>query len=70
MYTQQMDVSLAEVATFAKYLSGTATNVTVQAARLGSRSAVVTKVGEDAFGPFPRQALELGTEFGDRQARP
>jgi 5-dehydro-2-deoxygluconokinase len=58
LYPQQTGVSLAEVATFAKYLGGTATNVAVQAARLGSRAAVVTKVGEDGFGPFVRQALE------------
>lgn len=58
LYPQQMGVSLAEVATFAKYLGGSATNVAVQAARLGSRSAVVTKVGDEGFGPFVRQALE------------
>ena len=28
------------------------------AARLGARSAVVTKVGDDPFGPFVREALE------------
>jgi len=61
LYPQQTGVSLAEVATFAKYLGGTATNVAVQAARLGSRSAVVTKVGDEGFGPFVRDAL---TRFG------
>lgn len=49
---------LAEVETFAKSLGGTATNVAVQAALLGSRSAVVTKVGDDGFGPYVRSALE------------
>lgn len=58
LYPQQIGVPLAEVKTFAKYLGGTATNVAVQAARLGSRAAVVTKVGDDGFGPFVRQALE------------
>ncbi|HLH64804.1 MAG TPA: 5-dehydro-2-deoxygluconokinase [Solirubrobacteraceae bacterium] len=58
LYPQQSGVPLAEVATFAKYLGGTATNVAVQAARLGSRAAVVTKVGDDPFGPFVRAALE------------
>ena len=58
LYPQQIDVPLAEVETFAKYLGGTATNVAVQAARLGSRTAVVTKVGADGFGPFVRQALQ------------
>jgi 5-dehydro-2-deoxygluconokinase len=57
LYPQQIGVTLAEVQTFAKYLGGTATNVAVQAARLGSRSAIVTKVGADGFGPFVRAAL-------------
>lgn len=58
LYPQQIGVTLAEVQTFAKYLGGSATNVAVQAARLGSRAALVTKVGDDAFGPFVRAALE------------
>jgi 5-dehydro-2-deoxygluconokinase len=57
LYPQQSGVSLADVETFAKYLGGSATNVAVQAARLGSSSAVVTKVGDDPFGPFVRDAL-------------
>ncbi len=48
---------LADVRTFAKSLGGTATNVAVAAARLGVRSAVVTKVGADPFGAYVRQAL-------------
>jgi 5-dehydro-2-deoxygluconokinase len=32
--------------------------VAVAAARLGARSAVITKVGDDPFGPFVREALE------------
>jgi 5-dehydro-2-deoxygluconokinase len=58
LYPQQIGVSLAEVETFAKYLGGSATNVAVQAALLGSRAAVVTKVGDDPFGPYVRAALE------------
>lgn len=57
LYPQQIGVPLAEVTSFAKYLGGSATNVAVQAARLGSRAAVVTKVGDDGFGPFVREAL-------------
>jgi 5-dehydro-2-deoxygluconokinase len=48
---------LAGVRTFGKFLGGTATNVAVAAARLGRRSAVLTKVGDDGFGPFVRSAL-------------
>jgi 5-dehydro-2-deoxygluconokinase len=39
-------------------LGGSPTNVAVAAARLGRRSAVITKVGDDAFGPYVREALE------------
>ncbi len=61
LYPEQIGVSLAEVKTFAKSLGGSATNVAVAAARLGHRSAVITKVGEDGFGPYIRTALE---QFG------
>jgi 5-dehydro-2-deoxygluconokinase len=57
LYPQQIGVSLADVQTFAKSLGGSPTNVAVQAARLGTRAAVVTKVGDDPFGPFVRAAL-------------
>jgi 5-dehydro-2-deoxygluconokinase len=61
LYPEQIGVSLAEVRTFAKSLGGSATNVAVAAARLGLRSAVITKVGDDPFGPYVRGALR---EFG------
>jgi 5-dehydro-2-deoxygluconokinase len=61
LYPEQIGVSLAEVKTFAKSLGGSATNVAVAAARLGHQSAVITKVGDDGFGPYVRKALE---EFG------
>ena len=61
LYPEQIGVPLAEVETFAKSLGGSATNVAVAAARLGHRSAVITKVGDDGFGPYVRAALE---EFG------
>lgn len=57
LYPQQSGVPLAAVTTFAKFLGGTATNVAVGAARLGRRSAVLTKVGPDGFGDFVRQAM-------------
>lgn len=48
---------LKDVVTFRKFLGGTATNVAVGAARLGRRSAVLTKVGPDGFGDYVREAL-------------
>ena len=52
---------LKDVTTFQKFLGGTATNVAVGAARLGRRTAVLTKVGPDGFGDYVREAL---TGFG------
>ena len=56
LYPEQQG-TLADVRTFAKFLGGTATNVAVGAARLGRRTAVLTKVGDDGFGAFVRTAL-------------
>jgi 5-dehydro-2-deoxygluconokinase len=57
LYPEQIGVALADVRTFAKSLGGSATNVAVAAARLGRRSAVLTKVGPDPFGGYVRDAL-------------
>jgi 5-dehydro-2-deoxygluconokinase len=76
LYPEQSGVSLADVQTFRKSLGGSPVNVAVAAARLGGagspggagslggaplRVAAITKVGDDAFGPYVRTALE---EFG------
>src|ERR687894_464977 len=57
LYPEQVGVPLAEVRTFAKSLGGSPTNVAVGAARLGATAAVITKVGDDPFGPYVRAAL-------------
>ena len=57
LYAEQGNVPLDRVATFARSLGGTATNVAVAAARLGRRAAVLTKVGPDPFGAYVRSAL-------------
>jgi 5-dehydro-2-deoxygluconokinase len=57
LYPEQIGVPLAKVRTFAKSLGGSPTNVAVAAARLGHRSAVITKVGDDGFGIYVREAL-------------
>jgi 5-dehydro-2-deoxygluconokinase len=62
LYPQQSHVPLARVQTFEKSIGGTATNVAVQAARLGRHAAVATRVGDDPFGEYVRLALE--EEFG------
>src|SRR5271165_2249163 len=61
LYPEQIGVPLAEVTTFAKSLGGSPTNVAVGAAQLGVRAAVITKVGDDPFGPYIRRAVR---DFG------
>jgi 5-dehydro-2-deoxygluconokinase len=57
LYAEQIGVPFAEARTFAKSIGGSPTNVAVAAARLGHRVAVVTAVGDDAFGAYARGAL-------------
>jgi 5-dehydro-2-deoxygluconokinase len=57
LYPEQLGVPLAKVRTFAKSLGGSATNVSVAAARLGRHASVITKVGADGFGEYVREAL-------------
>src|SRR5436305_2570278 len=63
---EQSRVHLEDVQTSRRMLGGSATNVAVAAARLGRRAAVITKVGDDAFGRYARRALD---EFGVDAAR-
>ncbi|MER5882619.1 5-dehydro-2-deoxygluconokinase [Streptomyces sp. NPDC001941] len=69
LYPLQTGVPLARVETFGKFLGGSASNVAVAAARLGRRTAVVTRTGDDPFGAYLHQALR---EFGvdDRWVAP
>ncbi|MFT4011419.1 MAG: 5-dehydro-2-deoxygluconokinase [Nocardioidaceae bacterium] len=58
VYPDQVGVGLEDVTSFGKYLGGSATNVAVAAARLGHRTAVITRTGEDPFGRFIHRALQ------------
>ncbi|MFC5185746.1 5-dehydro-2-deoxygluconokinase [Actinomadura harenae] len=57
LYPHQSGVPLEDVETFGRYLGGSPTNVAVAAARLGRRSAVITRTGDDPFGRFVHKAL-------------
>ncbi|HCA86921.1 MAG TPA: 5-dehydro-2-deoxygluconokinase [Streptomyces sp.] len=61
IYPLQTGVPLPQVETFGKFLGGSSTNVAVAAARLGRRTAVVSRTGRDPFGDYIHQALR---EFG------
>jgi 5-dehydro-2-deoxygluconokinase len=63
IYPLQTGVGLEHVETFGKFLGGSAANVTVAAARLGNRAALISGVGDDPFGKFVRAELaELGVD--------
>jgi 5-dehydro-2-deoxygluconokinase len=63
LYPLQSGASLQDVETFGKFLGGSPTNVAVAAARLGRRSAVITRTGRDPFGSFIHRALrDLGVD--------
>lgn len=52
LYPLQSGVGLAEVATFGKFLGGSAANVAVAAARHGHDTALISRVGDDPFGGY------------------
>ncbi|MEU3775146.1 5-dehydro-2-deoxygluconokinase [Streptomyces sp. NPDC032472] len=61
LYPLRTGVRLAEADTFGKFLGGSPANVAVAAARLGRRTALISKTGADPFGAYLRG--QLG-EFG------
>ncbi|MGW1757132.1 5-dehydro-2-deoxygluconokinase [Streptomyces mirabilis] len=69
LYPLQTGVPLAQVTSFGKFLGGSATNVAVAASRLGRRTAVITRTGDDPFGAYLHEALR---DFGvdDRWVTP
>ncbi|MET4922850.1 5-dehydro-2-deoxygluconokinase [Streptomyces sp. PSRA5] len=69
LYPLRTGVPLAQVDTFGKFLGGSATNVAVAAARLGRRTAVITRTGRDAFGDYLHHALRE-FEVDDRWVTP
>lgn len=57
LYGEQLGAGWTEVTSFAKAVGGSPTNVAIAAARLGRRSALLTKVGDDEPGRYLRGAL-------------
>jgi 5-dehydro-2-deoxygluconokinase len=63
LYPLQTGRHLEDVETFGKFLGGSATNVAVAAARHGRSAAIVTAVGDDAFGRYVHRELrDLGVD--------
>ncbi len=57
LYGQQIGNKLEDVGSFAKSVGGCPTNIAVGTARLGLKSAVITKVGDEQMGRFIREQV-------------
>ncbi|MGL4858725.1 MAG: bifunctional 5-dehydro-2-deoxygluconokinase/5-dehydro-2-deoxyphosphogluconate aldolase [Enterobacteriaceae bacterium] len=58
LYAQQIGARLEDAGSFAKYLGGSSGNVAYGTARLGLRSAMLARVGDEHMGRFLRQELQ------------
>jgi 5-dehydro-2-deoxygluconokinase len=57
LYGEQVGGRLEDMASFAKYIGGSPTNIAAGSARLGLRSALITRVGDEHMGRFIREQL-------------
>jgi len=57
-YSEQIGSRLEDVSSFAKYLGGSSCNIAFGTARLGLKSAMLTRVGDEHMGRFLREELE------------
>lgn len=57
LYAEQIGARLEDATSFAKYLGGSSGNIAFGAARLGLKSAMLARVGNDHMGRFVRETL-------------
>ncbi len=57
LYGDQVGGRLEDMRSFSKYIGGSPTNIAAGAARLGLKSAVITRVGDEHMGRFIREQL-------------
>jgi 5-dehydro-2-deoxygluconokinase len=57
LYAEQEGARLEDVQSFRKYVGGSATNIAVGTARLGVKSAMLTRVGDEHMGRYVRNTL-------------
>jgi len=57
LYAQQLGARLEDATSFAKYLGGSSANIAFGCARLGLRSAMLSRVGDDHAGRFLTETL-------------
>ncbi|QRM57093.1 5-dehydro-2-deoxygluconokinase [Sinorhizobium sp. BG8] len=65
LYGLQVGGRLEDMGSFAKYIGGSPTNIACGAARLGLKSGLITKVGDEHMGRFIReQLIREGVDVG------
>ena len=57
LYGQQVGGRLEDMGSFAKYVGGSPTNTAIGTARLGLKSAIITRVGDEHMGRFIRETM-------------
>src|SRR5215203_5788219 len=57
LYAEQEGARLEDVQSFRKYVGGSAANIAVNTARLGVRTAMLARVGEEQMGRFVRKTM-------------
>ncbi len=57
-YAQQVGSRLEDVASFAKYIGGSSTNIACCSSRMGLKTALITRVGDEHMGQFIREQLQ------------
>ncbi|OED41121.1 5-dehydro-2-deoxygluconokinase [Chromatiales bacterium (ex Bugula neritina AB1)] len=57
-YAEQVGSRLEDVGSFAKYIGGSSTNIACCSSRMGLRSALITRVGDEHMGQFIREQLQ------------
>ncbi len=57
LYGHQVGGRLEDMASFAKYVGGSPTNTAIGTSRLGLKSALLTRVGDEHMGRFIRETL-------------
>ncbi|OYW68224.1 MAG: 5-dehydro-2-deoxygluconokinase [Bosea sp. 12-68-7] len=71
LYGQQIGSRLEDVGSFAKSVGGCPANIAIGTARLGLRSALLTRVGDEQFGRFLREQLAReGVDLGGLKTDP
>ncbi|WP_280552868.1 5-dehydro-2-deoxygluconokinase [Halomonas sp. 25-S5] len=58
LYAEQIGSRLEDVSSFAKYLGGSSGNMAYGTARLGLKSSMLSRVGNEQMGNFVREELE------------